>query len=181
MSIREKLQQVILNVPDFPKPGINFKDITPVLESPELCRNIVYEYRDRLAHLQIDAIAGVESRGFFFGMALAMELGLPFITIRKKGKLPGETNCYTYDLEYGSAEIEINKNRVKPGWRILIHDDLLATGGTAAATAGLLKSEGAEIAGFAFLIELSFLQGRNRLDPFHCDIINLISFDTDEF
>lgn len=160
MTLSEKLRQTIRNVPDFPQPGIQFKDITPVLEDPALCREIIEALAAAYKAQHIDAIAGVESRGFLFGMSLAMRMDVPFITIRKKGKLPAETSSFAYNLEYGTAEIEVHRGSIKPHWKVLVHDDLLATGGTAAATASLVRQEGASVAGFAFIVELGFLEGK---------------------
>lgn len=155
MSLQERIDQTIRNVPDFPKPGIQFKDISPILENPKLSEEIVEEFANYWKG-KIDAIAGVESRGFLFGFPLAMKLGIPFILIRKKGKLPYKTISHKYDLEYGSAEIEMHIDSVKPGMRVLVHDDLLATGGTAGAAAELIRMENGEISGFSFLVELEF-------------------------
>lgn len=176
MEINKRLQETIRTVPDFPKPGIMFKDITPVLEDPILSGAIIQEFRERLQGVKIDAIAGVESRGFLFGMALSIAMGVPFLTIRKKGKLPAETISHAYALEYGEAEIEIHKGSVKSGWNVLIHDDLLATGGTAKAAAELIIQMGAEVAAFAFVIELGGLKGRETLQPFGKKLVTLVSF-----
>lgn len=176
MNLSQQLNSTIRNVPDFPSKGIMFKDITPVLESPALCREIIQTFKKMYSGKNIDAIAGVESRGFFFGLSLAMELNVPFITVRKKGKLPYKTVSYKYDLEYGSAEIEMHLDSVKPGWNVLIHDDLLATGGTAAATASLLIQEKAKVAGFAFLVDLAFLNGRKKLEAFSSEIVSLVTY-----
>lgn len=176
MTTEERIKATIRDVPDFPKPGIMFKDITPVLEDPVLSADIVKEFKQRLAGQRIDAIAGVESRGFLYGMPLAIDMGVPFISVRKKGKLPYKTVSYKYDLEYGSAEIEMHQEAVKPGWNVLIHDDLLATGGTAAAAAELIKMEGGNVAGFAFMVELSFLNGANKLHSYSNNILNLVSY-----
>lgn len=174
--LEQRLKAAIRDVPDFPKPGILFRDITPVLEDPALCRAIVQEFKQRLKEQPIDAIAGIESRGFLFGVALAMELNVPFITVRKKGKLPYRTVSYKYDLEYGSAEIEMHKDVLSSGMNVLVHDDLLATGGTAAATAELIGMQGAQVAGFSFLIELSFLNGVDRLKQYDASIISLVTY-----
>lgn len=176
MSLKEEIATTIRNVPDFPKPGIQFKDITPLMENPELSRKIVQQMKIELASLQPDCIIGVESRGFLYGMALAMDMGIPFITVRKKGKLPYKTITYKYDLEYGSAEIEMHVDSIKPGWRVIVHDDLLATGGTATAAAELAKMQGGNVVGFCFLVELSFLNGRQKLQSYTPNIINLVSF-----
>lgn len=176
MTIKQRIEAAIRDVPDFPKPGILFKDIMPVLEDPELSAKIVDEFKHRLNGIKIDAIAGVESRGFLFGMPLAIAMNVPFVSVRKKGKLPYKTISYKYDLEYGSAEIEMHKESVKPGWNVLVHDDLLATGGTAAAAAELIKMEQAQVAGFTFLVELAFLNGAKKLNSYSQNIINLVSY-----
>lgn len=176
MSVTSRVEEAIRNVPDFPKPGIMFKDITPVLEDPVLCKDIIEEFVERLQGVQIDAIAGVESRGFLFGMPLAIRMGVPFITIRKKGKLPYETVSYSYDLEYGSAEIEVHKGSIEPGAKVMVHDDLLATGGTAAATAELVKSQGADVAAFSFLVDLTFLNGVEKLKSYTGELVKIVSY-----
>ncbi len=177
MELREEIGKTVRNVPDFPKPGIQFKDITPLLESPELSKEIVSEFFRLFHDEKIDAVAGVESRGFLYGLPLAMALNVPFIIIRKKGKLPAETVSYSYDLEYGSAEIEMHKGSVKNGMNVLVHDDLLATGGTAAAAAKLIEKEGGIVAGFSFLIELHALKGRDCLSEFKQPVVSLLSYD----
>ncbi|MFT4660336.1 MAG: adenine phosphoribosyltransferase [Patiriisocius sp.] len=176
MTISERIADAIRDVPDFPKPGIMFKDITPVLEDAILCGDIVQEFKEKISHLNIDAIAGVESRGFLFGMPLAIAMGVPFITVRKKGKLPYKTVSYKYDLEYGSAEIEVHKESIKPEWNVLVHDDLLATGGTAKAASELIQMEGAKVAGFSFLVELAFLNGQESLKKYSENNIKLITY-----
>ncbi|MCB9189704.1 MAG: adenine phosphoribosyltransferase [Flavobacteriales bacterium] len=175
MSLQERIDQTIRNVPDFPKPGIQFKDISPILENPKLSEEIVEEFANYWKG-KIDAIAGVESRGFLFGFPLAMKLGIPFILIRKKGKLPYKTISHKYDLEYGSAEIEMHIDSVKPGMRVLVHDDLLATGGTAGAAAELIRMENGEISGFSFLVELEFLNGTEKLLSYSKNIHSIISY-----
>jgi adenine phosphoribosyltransferase len=177
MNLREELRKTIRNVPDFPKPGIQFKDITPILESPVISRAVVREFEKLFEGVKIDAVAGVESRGFLYGLPLAMELNVPFIVMRKKGKLPAQTVSYAYALEYGVAEIEMHQGSVKPGMNVLVHDDLLATGGTACAGAELIKMEGGTIAGFAFLIELKMLKGRERLLNYDKPIISIVDFE----
>jgi adenine phosphoribosyltransferase len=177
MAIRDDIQNTVRTVPDFPKPGIQFKDITPILESPELSRAIITEFVNLLDGIKIDAVAGVESRGFLFGLPLAMELNVPFLTVRKKGKLPAETVSHKYLLEYGNAEIEMHKGSVTKNMNVLVHDDLLATGGTAAASSELVKAEGGNVAAFSFLIELAALKGREKLSVFDCPILSLITYE----
>ncbi|MCC7503285.1 MAG: adenine phosphoribosyltransferase [Flavobacteriales bacterium] len=175
-DLETRLRSAIRAVPDFPKPGILFRDITPVMEQPLLSLAVVEGFRDAMQTITVDSIAGIESRGFLYGMPLALRLGVPFITVRKKGKLPYKTVSYKYDLEYGSAEIEMHIDSVKPGMRVLVHDDLLATGGTAAAAAELIRMQGGTVAAFSFLIELSFLNGVERLRPYNADIIRLVTY-----
>ncbi|MGB0882032.1 MAG: adenine phosphoribosyltransferase [Vicingaceae bacterium] len=174
--ISQRLDEAIRNVPDFPKLGINFKDITPILLDPQLTRDIVDEMVNHVKALQLDAIVGIESRGFWFGIMLANKLDIPFIPIRKKGKLPYKTVSYAYDLEYGSAEIEMHKGEIKKGWNVLIHDDLLATGGTACAAAELIKMQDANVAGFSFVVDLTFLNGSDILKKYSENIFNLVSY-----
>ena len=176
MSLEARLKSGIRAVPDFPKPGILFRDITPLLEDPVLCLAAVEGFREALQSTPIDAIAGIESRGFLFGMPLALKLGVPFLTVRKKGKLPWKTVSTAYALEYGTAEVEMHVDSVRPGMRVLIHDDLLATGGTAAAAAELVRMQGGHVAGFSFLLELSFLEGVRRLEALNAPIIRLITY-----
>lgn len=176
MNIEARLKAAIRAVPDFPKPGILFRDITPVLEDPTLCRAAIEGFREALLTRPVDAIAGIESRGFLFGMPLALALGVPFVTVRKKGKLPWKTVSYKYDLEYGSAEVEMHVDAVRPGMRVLVHDDLLATGGTAAAAAELIRMQGGIVSAFSFLIELSFLQGVDRLRPYNAEVVRLVTY-----
>ena len=171
--IQDRLDSIIRTVPNFPKDGIDFKDITPLLLSPVISNDIVDEIINRLSHVEIDAVVGVESRGFLFGFLIANKLDIPFIPIRKSGKLPGETIKYKYDLEYGSSEVEIHKNDVQQGWNVLIHDDLLATGGTAVAAAELINKLGAHVVGFAFLVNLQCLNGKERLLDYSDNIISL--------
>lgn len=176
MTLEQRLNTTIRDIPDFPKPGILFKDIAPILEDAVLSKDIVSHFAEILKPLKLDAIVGVESRGFLFGMPIAIALQIPFITVRKKGKLPYKTISYKYDLEYGSAEVEMHVDSIKKDWRVLVHDDLLATGGTATAAAELIKMQGAQVAGFAFLVELSFLAGRQKLVNYNENIINLVAF-----
>ena len=176
MNLSEKIKQTVRNVPDFPKLGINFKDISPVVENPELSKEIVTEFANLLRGKGIDAIVGVESRGFIYGMPLALELNIPFVLVRKVGKLPFDTVQYSYDLEYGSATVEMHVDSIKPDWNVFIHDDLLATGGTAIAASELVKKQGGKVAGYGFLIELSFLNGTEKLKQYSDNIINLVTY-----
>lgn len=175
MTIEDRIKDVIRDVPDFPKEGIIFKDITPILQYPELCKDIVNAIVAQFEGTQIDAVACIESRGFFFGPMIAQELNVPFIPIRKKGKLPYKTVSYSYDLEYGSAEIEMHEDAIKPGSNVLIHDDLLATGGTAAAAAELVKTTGS-VAGFSFMIDLTFLNGGAVLEKYSPAVKSLVEY-----
>jgi adenine phosphoribosyltransferase len=174
--LAETIKSVIRDVPDFPKPGIIFKDITPILKNAELVKSIVNKMADSYQSQNIDAIVGIESRGFWFGIMLANQLNIPFIPLRKKGKLPYKTVSYKYDLEYGSAEIEMHEDALKPNWNVLIHDDLLATGGTAIAASELVKMQQANVAGFSFVVELEFLKGRDLLLKYSENISNLVSY-----
>lgn len=167
------LKKIIRDVPDFPKPGIIFKDITPILTDSDAFRKVIDAFVDRYSGKKIDAVAGVESRGFIFGAPLAYKLGTSCVLIRKKGKLPYETVEMNYDLEYGSATIEMHVDSVKPGDNVLLIDDLLATGGTAAASCELLKKQGANVIECAFVVELAFLNGRAKIDT---DIYSLVSY-----
>lgn len=157
------LNLLIRDVPDFPKPGIVFKDITPLLGDAAGFKAALNQLAARLEGIEFDALAGIESRGFIFAAPLAERLNLPFVPIRKKGKLPADTLKITYDLEYGTDTIEVHRDAVTPGRRFIIVDDLLATGGTAAAAARLLEDGGGKVAACLFLVELSFLDGRKRL------------------
>ena len=163
MQVADTIKAVIREVKDYPKPGIVFKDITPVLARPELMRDAVRQIADVFRASKPDAIAACEARGFIFGSILAVELGCAFIPVRKEGKLPYQTLKQDYALEYGRATLEMHTDAVKPGWKVLVHDDVLATGGTAAATAQLIKRAGGDVAGFSFIINLSFLLGEEKL------------------
>ncbi len=157
------LSAAIRNIPDFPKPGIQFKDITPVLADARLFAGSIDLLIANISPGSLDAVVGIDARGFIFAAAAAYKLGCGFVPVRKKGKLPFQTYEETYDLEYGSNTVAIHVDALKPGSRVLLVDDLLATGGTAIAAAKLLKRIGAELVGISFLIELSFLNGRDRL------------------
>lgn len=175
MNIINKIKKNIRDVYDFPKKGIVFKDITPVLKNPLLCSEIVNELSKSI-NPQITHIVGVESRGFLFGLPLSIQNNISFILIRKKGKLPYKTVSLDYDLEYGSASIEMNFGDINSGDKVIIHDDLLATGGTALAAAKLLTDQGAEVMGFSFLIELEFLKGREKLQKVSRNINSIVKY-----
>jgi adenine phosphoribosyltransferase len=172
----EQFRDTIRVIPDFPKKGILFRDITPVLAKPTLCADVLDELSARWDGIQIDVIAGIESRGFLFGMSLAGKLGVPFIPLRKVGKLPGDTYKSEYQLEYGSAILEMQKDAIHKGQRVLIHDDLLATAGTANAAAHLIEQAGGEVVGFSFLIELEYFNGSQLLSKHGVKVDSLTSF-----
>ncbi|WP_270164578.1 adenine phosphoribosyltransferase [Paenibacillus sp. SYP-B4298] len=150
-------------IPDFPKPGIRFKDITTLLKNGPAYQAAIEAMKQQVAELEIDVIAGPEARGFVIGAPLALALGVGFVPIRKSGKLPGETVEADYDLEYGKDKLAVHKDAIAPGQKVLIADDLLATGGTIETTVKLIQKLGGEVVGAAFLIELSYLQGRSKL------------------
>lgn len=167
-----KAEPLIRDVPDFPKPGIIFKDITPVLQDAEAYSQVIDRMAEAAREMDPTVIIGIESRGFIFGGPIALKLGLPFSLIRKLGKLPHDRVMEEYALEYGTATIEMHEDGVKPGDRVVIVDDLLATGGTASAAAKLVQRLGAEVGGFIFLVELSFLPGREQLSDYKiCSLI----------
>ena len=170
-----QLENTIQNIPDFPKPGIHFKDITPIFLNPKLYEEVIEDLAN-FSRGKVDAVCGIESRGYLFGIAIAVALEVPFILIRKKGKLPPPFISEKYDLEYGSEEIEMRTGHLKPGQRILIHDDLLATGGTTEAAARLVEKQGATVAQFSFLIELEELQGVKRLNHLEAEVYSIIKY-----
>ena len=159
----DRLADALRTVPDFPKPGIQFKDITPILRDRVLLREAVERLAAPFLNVGITHVAGMEARGFMLGGMLADVLGAGFIPVRKGGKLPWKTYAEQYALEYGTDTLEIHQDAAAPGDRVLIHDDVIATGGTAAAAHALLRQTGADVAGFSFLIELGFLDGRRLL------------------
>lgn len=175
-AIEQKIHNAIRDVVDFPKPGIIFKDITPILMDSSLSNEIVEALADFYKDKQIDVIAGIESRGFLFGFPLAMKLGVPFVLIRKKGKLPYEKVSYDYSLEYGTSSIEMHVDAIEKGQRVLIHDDLLATGGSADAAAKLIQSCGGNVVGYNFLVELAFLEGKQKLNTATTEILSLVKY-----
>jgi adenine phosphoribosyltransferase len=164
-SATEVLRSHIRDVPDFPKPGVMFKDINPLLADATAFRTVINALAEHAASLSVTKVAGIEARGFFFAAPVALALGVGVLPIRKSGKLPGRTLAETYDLEYGQATVEVQEGAVSAGDRILVVDDVLATGGTAVAAAKLLGSAGAEPVGLAVLLELTFLGGRERVSP----------------
>ncbi|MEO1254341.1 MAG: adenine phosphoribosyltransferase [Bacteroidota bacterium] len=176
MNLEQRIIQTIRNIPDFPKPGIQFKDITPLLADVQLSADITEHLVSYWADKNIDVVVGIESRGFIWGNALAQKMQAPFVPIRKKGRLPAETHIYRYELEYGSAEIEIHKDAIEAGRNVLIHDDLLATGGTALAAAELVGMLDARVGGFSFLVELGFLEGRPPLRKYSDNVHSLVTY-----
>jgi adenine phosphoribosyltransferase len=168
------IKALILDVPDFPKPGIVFKDITPVLENPRAFRSTIEQLARRCEGLRADGILAIESRGFIFGTALAYEMGLPLELVRKRGKLPRRALSISYALEYGVDHLEIHEDALRRGARYLIVDDVIATGGTAAAVAELVARQGATVAACVVLLELTFLAGRKNLGG--QEIVSLISY-----
>ena len=176
MTLEDKLRSVIRDVPDFPKEGIMFKDISTIMLNPDLSNEVLDALTKMYEGKGIDAIAGIESRGFLFGFPLAMRLGIPFVLIRKEGKLPYKKISYAYDLEYGQSTIEMHTDAISNGHKVLIHDDLLATGGSAEAAARLIEKCGGTVFGFNFLVSLSFLNGDEKLKPISSNIVNLARF-----
>jgi adenine phosphoribosyltransferase len=165
MTATDKLRAAVRDVVDFPKPGIVFKDITPILADGKLFRESVTLLCDTAGGAKIDKVVGIDARGFIFASAVADRMGVGFVPVRKKGKLPWKTRQTAYALEYGEAIVELHEDAVKPGESVLLVDDLLATGGTAAAAVKLLDELGADLVGISVLIELSFLAGRTKLVP----------------
>ena len=157
------LKSLIRNIPDFPKPGIMFRDITTLLQDPEGLRYTVDAFTERFSSHSVDYVIGTESRGFIFGTPLAYALGVGFIPVRKPGKLPSAVYSADYELEYGVDRLELHQDALQPGHRVLVIDDLIATGGTAAATAALVQQAGGTLVGFGFIIELTALNGRTQL------------------
>ena len=172
----DQLKHFIREVPDFPQPGINFYDITTLLKHPEGLRLTVDALAKTFEGEQVDAVLGVEARGFIFAPALAYSLGAGFVPVRKPNKLPAETARISYDLEYGQDTLEIHRDAISPGHRVLIADDLLATGGTARAVIDLVESLGGTVAGLAFVVELEFLPGRQKLAGY--DVRSLIKYQS---
>ena len=171
----KKLEEYVRSIPDFPEPGIIFRDITSVLQDADGLQLAIDSMQDCLKDTDVDVIVGTESRGFIFGVPIAYNLHKPFVPIRKKGKLPRETVSVSYDLEYGSAEIEMHKDSIKPGQKVVIVDDLIATGGTIEAAIKLVEQLGGEVVKVVFLMELAGLKGRERLNGY--DVASVICYD----
>lgn len=167
----KKVEDYVRTIPDFPEPGIMFRDVTSVLQDPDGLKLAIDEMIKLLDGLEFDIIAGTESRGFIFGVPIAYALGKSFIPVRKKGKLPCETISAEYELEYGTAEIEIHKDAVKPGQKVVLVDDLIATGGTIAASIKLIEQLGGEVVKSIFLIELAGLNGRAKLEGYDVEAV----------
>lgn len=167
----KKVEDYVRTIPDFPEPGIMFRDVTSVLQDPDGFHLAIEEMQKRLEGLDFDVIVGLESRGFIFGAPLAYNLGKAFVPVRKKGKLPCETIEASYDLEYGKATIEIHKDAIKPGQKVVLIDDLIATGGTIEAAAGLVEQLGGSVVKILFLMELAGLNGRERLSDYDVDSV----------
>lgn len=171
----KKLEDYVVTIPDFPEPGIMFRDVTSVLQDADGLQLAINSLQDLLKDVEFDVLIGTESRGFIFGMPIAYNLHKPFVPIRKKGKLPRETVSVSYDLEYGSAEIEMHKDSIKPGQKVVIVDDLIATGGTIEAAIKLVEQLGGEVVKVVFLMELAGLKGRERLNGY--DVASVICYD----
>ena len=171
----KKLEEYVVSIPDFPEPGIIFRDVTSILQDADGLKLAIDGLQKQLEDLDFDVIAGTESRGFIFGMPIAYNLHKPFVLVRKKGKLPRETVSASYDLEYGSAEIEMHKDSIKPGQKVVLIDDLIATGGTIEAAAKLVESLGGEVVRIIFLMELAGLKGREKLKNY--DVRSVIRYE----
>lgn len=171
VSFEELVKGLIRDIPDFPTKGILFKDITPVLQDGRSFALVVHELTERVGRLEPDVIVGIESRGFVLGSPVALNLGIGFVPVRKVGKLPAETVRAEYSLEYGTNTVEVHKDAILPGQRVVIVDDLLATGGTACAAVQLVEELEGKVAGLQFLIELEFLEGRKKLQGYNIDTI----------
>jgi adenine phosphoribosyltransferase len=169
------LKQFIRDIPDFPQPGILFRDITPLLHDPSAFRHVIDRFAGHYHDAKLDAIVAIESRGFIFGAPLAAELVLPFVPVRKPGKLPAAHMSVEYSLEYGTSQLDIHEDALHRDARVLIIDDLLATGGTAMATAKLVELLGARVHSIAFLVELKFLNGREALRDY--EVLSLVTYD----
>ena len=174
-TLIEKLEKTIQNISDFPIEGIQFKDITPIFLDPKLYEEVIADLAD-FSRGKVDVVCGIESRGYLFGIAIAVALEVPFVLIRKKAKLPPPFVSEKYALEYGTAEIEMKTDQLKPGQRVLIHDDLLATGGTTEAAAKLVEKQGAKATQFSFLIGLKDLNGEKKLEQFNAEVYSILNY-----
>lgn len=163
MTLEQRLLETVVEIPDFPKPGISFKDIAPIFTKPDLCKEVIAFLANEAKKHGANVIAGVESRGFILGTSIAIEAGLPFVMVRKKGKLPGKVIGLEFELEYGTDTIEVQENAFAEGDKVFLHDDILATGGTAVAASRLIEKVGAQVCGFGFIGELSFLNGADQI------------------
>ena len=170
----QELKQLIREVPDFPKPGILFYDITTLLKNAQGLRAVIDRFHEQFADQKIDVVVGIEARGYFFAPAIALALGTGFVPVRKPKKLPCEVEFWEYDLEYGTDRLEIHRDAIEGGQRVLIVDDVLATGGTAAAVARLVEKLGGRIASYGFVIELDFLNGREKLKNY--DVYSMLHY-----
>lgn len=171
----KKVEDYVVSIPDFPEPGIIFRDVTSVIQDAEGLQLAIDEMQKLLEGVEFDVLAGAESRGFIFGMPIAYNLKKPFVLVRKKGKLPRETVEMSYDLEYGSATIEMHKDSIKPGQKVVLVDDLIATGGTIEAAAKLVEQLGGEVVKIIFLMELAGLEGRKKLEKY--DVGSVICYE----
>ena len=171
----KKVEDYVVSIPDFPEPGIIFRDVTSVIQDAEGLQLAIDELQKLLEGVEFDVLAGAESRGFIFGMPIAYNMKKPFVLVRKKGKLPRETVEMSYDLEYGSATIEMHKDSIKPGQKVVLIDDLIATGGTIEAAAKLVEQLGGEVVKILFLMELAGLEGRKKLEKY--DVASVICYE----
>ena len=171
----KKVEDYVVSIPDFPEPGIIFRDVTSVIQDADGLQLAIDEMKKRLEGVEFDVIAGAESRGFVFGMPIAYNMKKPFVLVRKKGKLPRETVEMSYDLEYGSATIEMHKDAIKPGQKVVLVDDLIATGGTIEAAAKLVEKLGGEVVKIIFLMELAGLEGRKKLAKY--DVGSVVCYE----
>ncbi len=171
----KKIEEYVRSIPDFPEEGIIFRDVTSVLQDADGLKLAIDSMMELLDGVEFDVIVGTESRGFIFGVPIAYEMGKPFVPARKKGKLPCETISVTYDLEYGSAEVEMHKDAIKPGQKVVLVDDLIATGGTIEACAKMIEMLGGEVVKIIFLMELAGLKGRDKLKKY--DVASVITYE----
>lgn len=176
VGLENKVKLAIRDVLDFPRKGIVFKDITTLLSNPKLNSKVLEAFNDNAKDLNPDIIVGIDSRGFLYGNSIAMSIGVPFVPVRKEGKLPHDSISVSYNLEYGKSVLEIHKNAIKPGDKVLIHDDLLATGGTAMAAVKLIEELGGIVIGYSFVINLSFLSGTNNLSKISKNLFAIATY-----